>query len=155
MPKVKSEERLITVLSSAFKQFANKSKPLRQTSSILSTALGTHPSLPTVCHQNGLKLAQGGEERGAQCGADSTMANGCVHCDTLAEHSPANSKKKYAVVLYILMKKTGFKIAEKNHQFFGIPATPLSVHISTLPVNFHMECTELRSKIQLKNLIAH
>lgn len=63
--------------------------------------------------------------------------------------------KKYAVVLYILIKKTGFKIAEKNHQFFGIPATALSVHISTLPVNFHMECTELRSKIQLKNLIAH
>lgn len=58
--------------------------------------------------------------------------------------------KKYAVVLYILIKKTGFKIAEKNHQFFGIPATPLSVHISTLPVNFHMECMELRSNIQLK-----
>lgn len=62
--------------------------------------------------------------------------------------------KKYAVVLYILIKKTGFKIAEKN-QFFGILATPLSVHISTLPVNFHMECMELRSNIQLKNLIAH
>lgn len=70
------------------------------------------------------------------------MANGCVHCDRLAEHSPGNSIKN-TVVLYILIKKTGFKIAEKITSVFGMPATPFSVHISTLPVNFHMECIEL------------
>ena len=46
----------------------------------------------------------------------------------------------------------GFKIAEKNDELFCVFVTPFSVYINTLPMNFQMECIELQSDIQLKNL---
>lgn len=43
-----------------------------------------------------------------------------------------------------------FQDFQKNHGFFVIFATPLSVNITTLPTNFQMEYTELQSNIHLK-----
>lgn len=36
-----------------------------------------------------------------------------------------------------------FKIDKKNHRFFGLFVTPLSVDINKLLMDFQIECTEL------------
>ena len=81
------------------------------------------------------------------------MANGSVHCDALAKHSPVSSKK-YALCFLFRYRnlRRGFKIAEKIN-FFCIFVIPFSVNIKILPVNFQMECIELQSDIQHKDLI--
>ena len=51
--------------------------------------------------------------------------------------------------------RIGLKISKKNHQCFGIFATPFSVGINALPVSFQLEYIELRSNIQLKEKFGH
>jgi len=80
------------------------------------------------------------------------MANNCVHFVTLAKDSPVISEK-YAALLSVLKKKfeNRFEGCKKIYQLTF--ETPFSVGINSLPVNFPMECIELQSDIQLKNLI--
>ena len=82
------------------------------------------------------------------------MANNCMHFDTLAKHSPVNRKKICSFNLCFDNElENMFQDCQKSHKFFGIFATPFSVNINTLPANFQMECIELQSDTQLKNLI--
>ena len=78
-------------------------------------------------------------------------ANNFMHFDTLAKHGPVNNEK-YAALLFDLIQEfeNRFQDFRKNHQSFGIFATPFSVDINILPANFQMECIELQSDIQLK-----
>jgi len=67
------------------------------------------------------------------------IANNCICFDTLAKHSPVNSKK-YAAVPSVLIKEfeNRFQDYQKNLQYFYIFATPFSVDINMVPANFQM-----------------
>ena len=82
------------------------------------------------------------------------MANNFMHFDTSAKGSPVTSEK-HAVMLSILIKKHKNRSQDfqKKIIFFCILVTQFSVNIKTLLVNFHMECTELQSNIQLNGKI--
>lgn len=78
--------------------------------------------------------------------------------DTLAKHSPVNSKKCTAILSFLIKKKKmriGFKIVENIISYLDIHVTQFSVEISALPVNFQVQCIEVQPDIQLKekNLI--
>ena len=70
------------------------------------------------------------------------MANNFMHFDTLAKHSPVNSKK-YAAILWQRNLRTGFKTAQKDLQFFWC----FSI-FSQHKYIFQMECIKLQSDIQ-------
>ena len=72
--------------------------------------------------------------------------------DILAKHNPVNSEK-FAPMLSALIKEfeNRFECCQNNLQFIFI--SPFSVDINTLTANFQMECIELQSDIQLKNMI--
>ena len=82
------------------------------------------------------------------------MVNNFMHFNTLAKHSPVNSEK-YVAFLFILIKdfENRFQDCKKCHQSFGILETLFSVDINILPAKFQIECRELQSDIQFKNLI--
>ena len=77
-----------------------------------------------------------------------------MYFDTLPKHTPV-SHKKHTALLSILIKEfeSRFQDCQKNHHFFPIFVTPLSVDIYALAINFQMECIELQSDIPLKNVI--
>lgn len=92
-------------------------------------------------------------ERG-RCSALLTqlIVNNSMSSDTLAKHSPTN-RENYAVIPSILIKgfeKQVLRLLE-NHPF--IFATPFSVDVKTLPVNFQRQCVEWQSDIQLNDAI--
>lgn len=70
-------------------------------------------------------------------GSSAVMANNYMHFDTLAEHSPVNSRR-YAAVLSILIKGFEKRIqdCQKNQL---MPATPFSVYVNTLLAGFQKE----------------
>lgn len=84
----------------------------------------------------------------------SNVANNFKHFVMLVEHSPVISEK-YAAMLYILIQEFENRLQDfqKKPLLFCIFATPFSLVINTLPANFHMECTELQSDVQLKEKI--
>ena len=79
-----------------------------------------------------------------------------MYFDTLPKHTPV-SHKKHTALLSILIKEfeSRFQDGQKNHHFFPIFVTPLSVDINTLLVNFQTKCIELQSEIQLKEKSDH
>lgn len=89
----------------------------------------------------------------AECGAESVMANGCVHCDVFAKQWPVNSKKYAAMPCFLIQGfENGFQDCWNKWWTFLYISAPFSVNMNTLPVNFQVECIELRSDIHLRNL---
>jgi len=79
------------------------------------------------------------------------MAHNCLHVDTLAKRRALNSKE-YAAALSVVIKEfeNRFQDGWKDNQFMFVAL--FSVDVSTWPVNIQMECVELQSVTQLKNL---
>ena len=78
-------------------------------------------------------------------------ANNFMHFDTLAEHSPVNSRKYAALPFNVIQEfENRFQDFWENNQYFVTSTTPFSVDINMLPASFQMECTELQADIQLK-----
>lgn len=84
--------------------------------------------------------------------ADTVFQPTSCHFDTLAKHMPVKSKK-YTALFSIGEIENKFQDCQKKKSIFGIFVTPFPVDISTLPATFQMECKELQSDIQLKNLL--
>ena len=74
--------------------------------------------------------------------------------DSLAKHSPVNSKKIHSFAFHFDkgIWEGVSRLPKKSSLFWGLFATPFSVDIHTLPGNFQMKCIELQSDIQLKNV---
>lgn len=82
------------------------------------------------------------------------MASNVMDFGTLAERSFVNSKKVCSRACHC-DKGIWEQLSrlQKNHQCFGIFATPFSISTNTLPENFQEECIELQSDPEFKNLI--
>ena len=118
--------------------------------------LGPHRLLITTKQQYAIVTvwAETGTRGGPSAVLTEVMANNCMHFDTLAKHSPVNRKKICSFNLCFDNElENMFQDCQKSHKFFGIFATPFSVNTNTLPANFNIECIELQSGIQLKNMI--
>lgn len=73
------------------------------------------------------------------------MANTYMHFDAFTEHSSV-SVRKYEDFLSILIKEFGNRYQDNQKKlFFLMFATPFSVNINTLAVNFEMEwsCSQI------------
>ena len=74
-----------------------------------------------------------------------------MHFNALAERIPVDSEKYVASLCDLIQDcENRFQDFGANNQYFAMFATPFSVDVNMLPVDFQMERIELQSDIQLK-----